>query len=82
MEFRFFFVNVYYILQFSRRGSGPPRYLDEEEYQRKLEDQQRQIAEYKQFRQGVEQWREQDKQIRNMTKEKQLQECEELQVRV
>ena len=63
-----------------RRGSGPPRYLDEEEYQRKFQEQQRQIAEYKQFRQQVEQWREQDKQLRNMTKERQLQECEELQV--
>ena len=63
-----------------RKVSGTPRYLDEEEYQRKFEEQQKQILDYKQFRQQVEQWREQDKQIRNMTKERQLQECEELQV--
>ena len=57
------------------------RYLDKEEEERKLADQQRQIADYKAFRAQVEAWRDQDKQLRNMTKEKQLQECEELQVR-
>ena len=65
---------------FHRKGSGPMRYLDDEESIRKMQEQQQQIAEYKAFRQQVEQWREQDKQIRNMMKEKQLQEAEELQV--
>jgi len=38
------------------------------------------IAEYKAFRASVEDWRRRDRQLRNHTKEKQILECEELQV--
>ncbi|KAL4233261.1 hypothetical protein ACF0H5_007945 [Mactra antiquata] len=64
---------------FIRRSTDTPRYLDEEELQRKFQEQQQQIAEYKTFRQQVEDWRKKDKELRNMTKEKQIEECEELQ---
>ncbi|WAR07044.1 ADGB-like protein [Mya arenaria] len=67
------------ITPFLRRTCEKPRYLDEEEMQRKLVEQQQQIAEYKTFRQSVEEWRKQDRELRNNTKEKQILECEELQ---
>ncbi|KAK6170744.1 hypothetical protein SNE40_019059 [Patella caerulea] len=64
---------------FIRKTLDKPRYLDEEEIQRKLEIQQKEIQEYKLFREKVEQWREQDKMNRNQTKIRQLEKCEELQ---
>ncbi|XP_060593126.1 androglobin-like isoform X19 [Ruditapes philippinarum] len=67
------------ITPFLRHTTDSPRYLDEEETQRRFQEQQKQIAEYKAFRQQVEEWRKKDKELRNMTKEKQIQECEELQ---
>ncbi|XP_053396619.1 androglobin-like isoform X26 [Mercenaria mercenaria] len=67
------------ITPFLRHTTDTPRYLDEEEMQRRFQEQQKQITEYKAFRQQVEDWRKKDKELRNMTKEKQLQECEELQ---
>jgi len=63
-----------------RRTCDHPRYLDEEEEHRKLVEQQQMIAEYKAFRASVEDWRRKDRQLRNHTKEKQILECEELQV--
>ncbi|XP_041351984.1 androglobin-like isoform X2 [Gigantopelta aegis] len=54
-------------------------YLDEEEMQRRLEERQREIHNYKQFRESVERWRVEDKQNRNITKIRQLDKCEELQ---
>lgn len=63
-----------------RKTTGVPRYLDEEETEKRLQEQKKQIEEYKAFRQQVEQWREKDKQLRNLTKQRQLDECEELQV--
>ena len=63
-----------------RRTCDHPRYLDEEEEHRKLVEQQQLIAEYKAFRASVEDWRRRDRQLRNHTKEKQILECEELQV--
>lgn len=58
-----------------------PRLLDEAEMQRLLEERQKQIAEYKEFRQQVEAWRAQDRAIRNQTKIKQLDDAQALQVR-
>lgn len=70
------------ILIYNRRGAGEPRYLDDDELQRRQEEQKRQVDEYKAFRDQVKQWREHDKQMRNMIKQKQLEQCEELQVLV
>ncbi|XP_052244735.1 androglobin-like isoform X7 [Dreissena polymorpha] len=61
------------------RTEEKPRYLDETESRRKMEEQQLQISEYKAFRQQVEEWRRRDRELRNQTKEKQILECEELQ---
>jgi len=63
-----------------RGSTGNPRYLDEEERENKLDEQRQQISQYSSFRQSVEDWRKKDKELRNMTKEKQILECEELQV--
>ncbi|KAL5010667.1 hypothetical protein ScPMuIL_012972 [Solemya velum] len=67
---------------FIRKTTGVPRYLDEEETEKRLQEQKKQIEEYKAFRQQVEQWREKDKQLRNLTKQRQLDECEELQAKM
>lgn len=68
-------------LPFIRKPEREPRYLDDEEIRRREEEQKRQVEEYKAFRDQVKAWREQDKQKRNVTKIRQLEECEELQVR-
>ncbi|XP_061176714.1 androglobin-like isoform X2 [Saccostrea echinata] len=64
---------------FMKKPEHEPRYLDEEEIRRREEEQKRQVEEYKAFRDQVKAWREQDKQKRNLTKIKQLEQCEELQ---
>ena len=63
-----------------RKPEREPRYLDDEEIRRREEEQKRQVEEYKAFRDHVKAWREQDKQKRNLTKIRQLEQCEELQV--
>ena len=49
--------------------------------QRLLEERQKQIAEYKEFRRQVEAWRAHDHAIRNQIKIKQLEDAQALQVR-
>ena len=49
--------------------------------QRLLEERQKQIAEYKEFRRQVEAWRAHDRAIRNQIKIKQLEDAQALQVR-
>lgn len=57
-----------------------PRYKDEAEENRQLEARQKQMQEYRMFRERVEKWREDDRMDRNRTKIQQLEECERLQV--
>jgi len=57
-----------------------PRYKDEAEDRRQMEARQKEIQEYRMFREKVEQWREEDLQERNRLKVQQLEECERLQV--
>ncbi|XP_078322767.1 androglobin-like isoform X13 [Crassostrea virginica] len=64
---------------FLKKPEREPRYLDDEEIRRREEEQKRQVEEYKAFRDHVKAWREQDKQKRNLTKIRQLEQCEELQ---
>ncbi|ESO89380.1 hypothetical protein LOTGIDRAFT_229226 [Lottia gigantea] len=64
---------------FIKKTLEKPKFLDEEEMQRRMEARQKEIQEYKAARERVEQWREQDKINRNQTKIRQLEECEELQ---
>ena len=63
-----------------RKTDDVVRYLDEFDEERRLQEEQQMFEEYKQFRQRVEQWRDQDKNLRNLVKQKQLEQCEELQV--
>ena len=72
-----------YQLPFNRpqNFTGEPRLKDEVEVERQMREKQRQIQEYKSFRDSVLANREEDKRLRNLTKEKQLQECIQLQVR-
>ncbi|KAL3881172.1 hypothetical protein ACJMK2_027629 [Sinanodonta woodiana] len=65
--------------QFLRKTDDVVRYLDEFDEERRLQEEQQMFEEYKQFRQRVEQWRDQDKNLRNLVKQKQLEQCEELQ---
>lgn len=67
------------ITPFVKKTLAKPRLLDEAEMQRVLEERQRQIAEYKEFRQRVEAWRAQDRALRNATKIRQLDEAQALQ---
>ena len=71
---------LYICLSATRRTLDKPRLLDEAEMQRLLEERQKQIAEYKEFRQQVEAWRAQDRAARNQTKIKQLDDAQALQV--
>nr|XP_022294389.1 androglobin-like isoform X19 [Crassostrea virginica] len=64
---------------FLKKPEREPRYLDDDEIRRREEEQKRQVEEYKAFRDHVKAWREQDKQKRNLTKIRQLEQCEELQ---
>lgn len=64
---------------FLKKPEREPRYLDDEEIRRREEEQKKQVEEYKAFRDQVKVWREQDKQKRNLTKIRQLEQCEELQ---
>ncbi|XP_067675678.1 androglobin-like isoform X1 [Haliotis asinina] len=64
---------------FIKKTTDSPQYLDENEMQRRLEERQKEILEYKQFRECVEKWREEDRQSRNLTKIRQLDQAEELQ---
>ncbi|CAL1548032.1 unnamed protein product [Lymnaea stagnalis] len=64
---------------FIRKTLPEPIYLDEEEKQKLLEKRQQEIADYKAFREKVEQWREMDKQNRNKAKIQQLKQYQALQ---
>ncbi|XP_046325515.2 androglobin-like isoform X6 [Haliotis rufescens] len=64
---------------FIKKTTDTPQYLDENEMQQRLEERQKEILEYKQFRERVEKWREEDRQSRNLTKIRQLDQAEELQ---
>lgn len=57
-----------------------PRYKDDAEERRQLEARQKQIQEYRLFRERVEKWREEDRVDRNKLKIQQIEECERLQV--
>lgn len=59
--------------------SGEPRLKDEVEIERQMKKKQEIIQQYKVFREQVLNAREEDKRERTLTKEKQLQECIELQ---
>lgn len=65
---------------FSRKTLDKPHFLDEDENQRLLEERQRELAEYKEFRQQVEAWRAQDQAFRNYLKLRQLEDAQHLQV--
>jgi len=62
-----------------RKTLPEPRYLDDEELQQLLEKRQKDVAEYKAFREQVEKWRDSDRQLRNRTKLQQLEQCQALQ---
>lgn len=70
------------ITPFVRRTLDKPRLLDETEMQKLLEERQKQIAEYKEFRQQVENWRAQDRAARNVTKIRQLDDAQALQTKL
>lgn len=57
-----------------------PRYKDEEEEKRQMEARQKEVQEYRLFRERVEKWRDDDRMDRNRLKVAQLEECERLQV--
>ncbi|KAH9519394.1 hypothetical protein Btru_075440, partial [Bulinus truncatus] len=67
---------------FIKKTLPEPKYLDEIEQKKLLEKRQQEIAEYKAFREKVEQWREMDKQIRNKSKIQQLKQCQALQAAI
>ena len=58
-----------------------PRYKDEAEDRRQMERRQKELQEYRMFRDRVEKWREEDRMERNRLKIQQLEECERLQVK-
>nr|XP_006811496.1 PREDICTED: androglobin-like [Saccoglossus kowalevskii] len=64
---------------FIRSTESEPRLLDDEEMNRQRAEQEQLIQQYKAFREEVLTWREEDRKRRNLTKEMQIQECEELQ---
>nr|KAG5705054.1 hypothetical protein BaRGS_018784 [Batillaria attramentaria] len=70
------------ITPFVKKTLDQPRLLDEAEMRKMLEERQRQIAEYKAFREQVEAWRAQDRALRNATKIRQLDEAQALQTAV
>jgi hypothetical protein len=63
-----------------RKTLSEPRLLDEQEMQRLLEERQQQIAEFKELRRQVEEWRAHDRMLRNQTKIRQLDDAQALQV--
>uniref|UniRef100_A0A2C9K873 Uncharacterized protein n=1 Tax=Biomphalaria glabrata TaxID=6526 RepID=A0A2C9K873_BIOGL len=67
---------------FIKKTLPEPKYLDEFEQQKLLEQRQQEIAEYKAFREKVEQWRELDRQLRNKAKIQQLKQCQALQAAI
>ncbi|XP_059171472.1 androglobin-like isoform X6 [Physella acuta] len=76
------FVEPLDLTPFIRKAQGEPKYLDEAEKQKVLEQRQQQFAEYKAEREKVEQWREMDRQNRNKAKLMQLKQCQTLQAAV
>ena len=62
--------------------TGTPRLKDAAEVEKQTRDQQRIRQQYKAFRESVLAEREEDKRIRNLTKDKQLQDAIQLQVGV
>ncbi|XP_035827266.1 androglobin [Aplysia californica] len=67
------------VTPFVRKTLAEPRYLGEEELHQLLEKRQKDVAEYKAFREQVERWRDADRQMRNKTKLQQLEQCQALQ---
>ncbi|XP_025099309.1 androglobin-like isoform X4 [Pomacea canaliculata] len=67
---------------FLRKTLDKPHFLDEDENQRLLEERQRELAEYKEFRQQVEAWRAQDQAFRNYLKLRQLEDAQHLQTKL
>ncbi|XP_038078681.1 androglobin-like isoform X2 [Patiria miniata] len=59
--------------------TGEPRLKDEAEIERQTQVKQEEVRRYRAFRESVMEAREEDKRERNLTKERQLQKCTELQ---
>ena len=70
-------LGIYFVI---RNLYDTPRYKDEEEDRRQLEARQKEVQDYRLFRERVEKWREDDRQERNRLKIQQIEECERLQV--
>ncbi|KAK7107724.1 hypothetical protein V1264_015593 [Littorina saxatilis] len=70
------------ITPFVKKTLDTPLLVDETEMQRMIEERQKQIAEYKEFRKQVETWRAHDRAARNQTKIKQLDDAQALQTMV
>ncbi len=64
-----------------RKRGGTPRIKDDAEEARQLDEKQKEIQAYRQYREQVEAMREADRQARNNAKIQQLEMCEQMQVR-
>lgn len=64
---------------FLRNIADKPRFLDSTEMERQAEMRQREFQKYRQFRDSVERWREEDRHERNRTKVQQLDKFERMQ---
>ena len=64
-----------------RKTTAVPRLIDDDVIRQQVEQRQQEIAEYRAFRERVEQWREQDRLQRNQLKIQQIEKAEEMQVR-
>ena len=65
-----------------RKTTAVPRLIDDDVIRQQVEQRQQEIAEYRAFRERVEQWREQDRLQRNQLKIQQIEKAEEMQVRM
>eukprot|EP00058_Branchiostoma_floridae_P013566 XP_002599054.1 hypothetical protein BRAFLDRAFT_81713 [Branchiostoma floridae] len=64
---------------FIKKATGPPKLIDEEEMVRRQQERMEEIRRFRAFREDVLERREADRLERNRLKERQLQECEEMQ---
>ncbi|XP_019639273.1 PREDICTED: androglobin-like isoform X4 [Branchiostoma belcheri] len=64
---------------FIKKATGPPKLIDEEEMVRRQQERMEEIRKFRAFREDVLERREADRLERNRLKERQLQECEEMQ---
>ncbi|XP_066285114.1 androglobin-like isoform X10 [Branchiostoma lanceolatum] len=64
---------------FIKKATGPPKLIDEEEIVKRQQERMEEIRRFRAFREDVLERREADRLERNRLKERQLQECEEMQ---